>query len=155
MPIQERLAAFSSEPGTPSAEQSYSVSGSNLTDDITLTAPADFEISETSGSGFGNSLTLTQSGGDVAETPIYVRFNRATEGTSSGDITHNQESTLELDVFVPAATDITFWRRVSTEGSFDYLRFYIGNSMKGEWSGIGAGWQEKDKNYWDKFKNYY
>jgi len=33
------LSDFSSQPGTPSAEQSYTVSGSNLTDDITITAP--------------------------------------------------------------------------------------------------------------------
>ena len=58
------LTAFNSEPGTPSTEQSYSVSGSNLTDDITITPPSDFEISLTSGSGWTSSLTLTQSGGN-------------------------------------------------------------------------------------------
>ena len=82
------LSAFSSAPGTPSSEQSYTVSGSNLTNDIAITAPADFEISKTSGSGFASSLVLSQSGGSVAATTIYVRFNRATEGTSSGNITH-------------------------------------------------------------------
>ena len=83
------LAAFSSQPGTPSAQQSYTVSGSNLTDDILITAPADFEISTTSGSGWTSSLTLPETGGTVASTPIYVRFNRATEGTSSGNIVHS------------------------------------------------------------------
>jgi phosphodiesterase/alkaline phosphatase D-like protein len=82
------LSDFSSEPGMPSTEQNYTVSGGNLMDDITITAPSDFEISLTSGSGFGPSLTLSQSGGSVAETTIYVRFNRATEGTSTGNITH-------------------------------------------------------------------
>ena len=40
------LSAFSSQPGTPSPEQSYAVSGTNLTDGILITAPADFQISD-------------------------------------------------------------------------------------------------------------
>ncbi len=94
------LSSFSSEPGTPSAEQSYTVSGSNLTDDITINAPTDFEISTTSGSGFGSSLGLTQSGGSVPATDIYVRFNRATEGTSSGDVTHTSSGATTQNVAV-------------------------------------------------------
>jgi hypothetical protein len=94
------LSAFSSVPGTPSAKQSYTVSGSNLTDDITLTAPSDFEISLTSGSGFTSSLTLSQSGGSVAATTIYVRFNRATEGTSAGNITHTSTDATTRNVAV-------------------------------------------------------
>jgi uncharacterized repeat protein (TIGR02543 family) len=86
--VSGSLSAFNSEAGEPSAEQAYAVSGINLTEDIAITAPADFEISTASGSGFGPSLTLTQSGGTVASTPIYVRYNRAAEGSSSGVITH-------------------------------------------------------------------
>jgi len=82
------LTSFASQPGVASAEQSYTVAGSNLTDNIVITAPTDFQISTTSGSGFGSLVTFTQSGGTVASTPIYVRFNRATVGTSSGTITH-------------------------------------------------------------------
>ena len=65
----------------PSAEQSFTIDGSNLTADIVLTAPTDYEISTTSGSGFGSSVTLTQSGGTVSSTTIYVRL---TAGRSVG-----------------------------------------------------------------------
>ncbi len=83
------LNPFTSQPGVASAEQNYTVSGSNLTDNIIITAPTDFEISLTNGSGFSSSpISLTPTSGTVASTPIYVRFNRATVGTSSGDITH-------------------------------------------------------------------
>ena len=58
----------------PSSEGTFSVSGSNLTNNIEITAPTDFEVSETSGSGFGASVTLTQTGGTVALTTIYVRL---------------------------------------------------------------------------------
>ena len=82
------LSAFSTLPGVPSAEQTYTVSGSNLTNDIAISAPGDFQISLTSGSGWTSSLALTPSEGLVAPTPIYVRFSRVAEGTSSGNITH-------------------------------------------------------------------
>ena len=101
------LTPFSSEPGTPSTEQSYAVSGSNLIDDIVITVPTDFEISTTSGSGFTTVLTLTQSGGTVASTPIYVRFNRATAGSSSGNITHVSSGADQVDIAVSGEAAIT------------------------------------------------
>ncbi len=59
----------------PSAEQSFTVEGSNLTDDITVTPPANWEISTTSGGPYQTSaITLTQSGGTVASTTIYTRM---------------------------------------------------------------------------------
>ncbi|MBX9781905.1 MAG: DUF2341 domain-containing protein, partial [Chitinophagaceae bacterium] len=81
------LSAFTSCSGTASAAQSFTVSGSNLTTDIIITAPAGFQISTTSGSGFTNTLTLPQSGGSVANTTIYVRLAASATGTPSGNIT--------------------------------------------------------------------
>ncbi len=94
------LSPFSSEPGSPSAEQFYSVQGTNLTDDILINAPSDFEISTTSGSGFGSTITLTGSSGSVTTTPIYVRFNSDTAGTSSGSITHTSNGAVTKEVSV-------------------------------------------------------
>ena len=94
------LSAFTSQPGVASAEQSYTVSAVNLTENLVITAPTDFQISTTSGSGFGSSVSLTQSGGNVASTTIYVRFNRATAGTSDGNITHTSAGATQKDVAV-------------------------------------------------------
>ena len=94
------LSAFSTQPGTPSAVQSYRVSGSSLTADITVTAPTDFQVSLLSDSGFGSSLTLPQSGGSVPETTIFVRFNRTLEGTSSGNITNASSGAVTRSVAV-------------------------------------------------------
>jgi len=58
----------------PSAEQTFTVSGSDLTTDIDLTAPTNFEISTTSGGVFGSALTLTQTGSVVSTITIYVRL---------------------------------------------------------------------------------
>ncbi|MCB9895865.1 MAG: hypothetical protein H6839_15570 [Planctomycetes bacterium] len=73
--------------GVASAEQTYTVSGYNLSNNIVITAPADFEVSQTSGSGFSGGLTLTQSGGTVAPTTIYVRYTPTTLG-ATGNITN-------------------------------------------------------------------
>ena len=64
----------------PSAAQTFTVSGSNLTADITLAlSGTDFEMSLSEGSGYTNSLTLTQTEGAVAETTVYVRLKEGLE----------------------------------------------------------------------------
>jgi hypothetical protein len=63
--------------GNTSAEQSYTLSGLNLTGapgDIVVTAPAGFEVSLTSGSGFATSINVPYSTATLASTTIYVRF---------------------------------------------------------------------------------
>jgi len=73
---------------TTSANTNYAVSGQHLTANIVITAPANFQISTSSGSGFGGSVTLIPSGGTVASTTIYVRFQPTAQTVYSGNITH-------------------------------------------------------------------
>ncbi len=98
------LSAFSDQCiNTTSANKTYTVSGSNLTDNITITPPAGYEISTSSGSGFVNNssyLTLTQSGGTVNSTTIYVRFKPTAEQTYSGNITHTSSGATQKNVAV-------------------------------------------------------
>jgi len=63
----------------PSAEQSFSVSAVNLTDNVIITPPANYEISTTSGAGFiaANPISLTQTAGVVGATTVYVRLKEA------------------------------------------------------------------------------
>lgn len=70
------LSGFNYSVGAgPSAEQSFNVSGSDLSSNIIITPSTNFEISITSGSGFQSTpITLTQNAGVVATTPIYVRL---------------------------------------------------------------------------------
>jgi Peptidase family C25/Propeptide_C25/Secretion system C-terminal sorting domain/Peptidase family C25, C terminal ig-like domain/PKD-like domain len=60
----------------------------------------------------------------------------------SGDIDNNQTSELEVTLDIMVADSISFIRKVSSESS-DKLKFYIGNTLKGEWSGASEGWQEE------------
>jgi hypothetical protein len=68
----------------PSAEQSFTISGSNLTNNISITPPANYEISTGTGGSFSatNPITLNHSGGTVASTTIYVRLKA---GLAVGD----------------------------------------------------------------------
>jgi hypothetical protein len=149
------LSAFSSQPGTPSAEQSYTVAGSLLTEDIVITAPADFEISTNSGSGFGPSLTLPQSGGTVTATTIYARFNRATEGSSSGNITHTSSGADTRNVAVsgvaaPIPTTVSFRQGVDGySGTVDtYIREHEADTSH---DGVSFEWDGSDPNGEENF----
>ena len=42
---------------------------------------------------------------------------------------------IEIEIDVIANGDISFMKKVSSEDSYDFLRFYIDNQLKGEWSG--------------------
>jgi hypothetical protein len=73
--------------GSPSGSASYTVSGSSLSNNLVLTAPAGFEI-KTGAGAFASTLTLTPSGGTIASTTIDVRLTGASAGNFSGNITH-------------------------------------------------------------------
>lgn len=79
--------AFNQTLGAPSAEQTFIVSGANLTDNIALSVTGDYEISLTSGSGFGSSLAIAQTSGTILNIPVYIRLNTASAGTKAGSIT--------------------------------------------------------------------
>lgn len=81
------LSGFSHFVGTPSAQDTINVSGDFLTDDLIVTAPANYEVSLSSGSGFGTSVSLTPTSGTVANTPVYVRLNGPQQNyNQTGDI---------------------------------------------------------------------
>jgi len=75
--------------GTSSTSQFYSVEGSNLSADITITPPSGFEVSTDNTTFVDTNLILTQAGGSVATTTIYVRFSPVfDQGSVSESIMH-------------------------------------------------------------------
>lgn len=86
---------------TNSVEQSYTVSGTNLTDNLIIsTGTSIFTVSTNSGGTFSQTINLTPSGGTVSQT-IYMRFNpqsatdysRTISHTSTGATTQNLTAT--------------------------------------------------------------
>jgi len=81
------LSAFSATYPAASAQQSFSVNGTGLTGSLTVTPPAGFEVSLTSGSGFGSTATISANG-TLSSTTVYVRLAASTNAASySGNVT--------------------------------------------------------------------
>ncbi|MCK6612511.1 MAG: hypothetical protein L6Q78_15905, partial [Bacteroidia bacterium] len=78
---------FSTCQGTASSAQQFTVGGINLSGDITITAPAGFEVSSTLASGYTASLKLTPVSGIVAASTLYLRINSSATGTPAGSLT--------------------------------------------------------------------
>ena len=86
--------------GQTSANQTFTVSGANLSANISISAPSGFQISTSSGSGFGSGVTLTQSGGTVASTTIYARFAPPAVAVYSGNVTLTSAGATTVNVAV-------------------------------------------------------
>ena len=131
---------------------SFILTGSYLTPalgNITVSIPptAGFQISLSSGSGFGYSLTLPYTGGTLFRTPIFVKFPTSSYGSFSGVITPsgggvsitNADVVNVKGVIVQSPDDITnsgndFWlgfayqnkmTQASSSTSKPYLTVYV------------------------------
>ena len=86
--------------GSTSSEQSYTFQGSNLTDPIVVTAPTDYEVSLTSGSGFTTSFSVTPTSGTVATTTVFVHYKPTSAGLNSNSINHTSIGATPVTVSV-------------------------------------------------------
>ena len=59
----------------------------------------------------------------------------------SGIITHNQSSTMSITQ-TTKSTEISFFKKVSSETNYDFLHFYIDDEDMGQWSG-NLPWSEE------------
>ncbi len=143
------LANFTTVPGTPSSAKSYTVSGANLTADITITAPTGYEVSKDNGSTYAGSQTLTQSGGAVAAITILARLTGAGSGTVTGNITNASAGATTQNVTVSGTVDpangpvtiatargqvgatVTIQGRVTVSSQFGGKLFYIQDATGG------------------------
>lgn len=117
------LNGFSQTSSSPSSEQSYTVSGNNLTGNVTITPPTGYEISTNSGVSFSatNPITLSVSGGDIVGEPvtIYVRQNSSTLGAVSGNISHTSTGANNPNVAVSGTRTGTYYSK--STGNLDDL----------------------------------
>ena len=68
----------------PSEAQSFTLSGSNLVENVTITAPTNFELCDTETGTYSATLTLTPTAGALDAVSVYVRL---AAGLDSGNYT--------------------------------------------------------------------
>ncbi len=107
--ISSLPSALSTFYGTASSALSFTVSGSALTNDITLTAPAGFEISISSAStgftGAAGSIVLVHNSGVVPTTTVYVRLiGTDAVGNYSGTISIVSSGATSINVATISST---------------------------------------------------
>lgn len=127
------LTGFTYTTAGPSTEQLFNVSGIGLTGNVTVTPPADYEISTGTGASFvaTNPITITQVGGVVNQN-IYVRlkagltagqYNENIVLTSSGATTQNVACTGIISVITVSPATLSGFKYTiglgpSTDQSF-------------------------------------
>ena len=81
--------------------QTYTVSGTNLTNNLVVTAPTGVELSKDGGSTWQTAETLIPANGTLATTTIQVRISAsASVGSITGNITNVSAGATELDISV-------------------------------------------------------
>ena len=99
-------AALTTEYGTASSETSFTVSATFLQSAITVTAPTGFEVSASSGAGFGATATIGAIG-NITNVPVYVRLasNASVAGSPySGDIVLTSTNATPVNVATASST---------------------------------------------------
>ena len=72
----------------PSASKNFTIGGTDLTDDVTLTAPTNYELTLSPDNGYFDSDEVSPVSGTLAEITIYVRLKAGLEvGNYSGNVT--------------------------------------------------------------------
>ncbi len=108
-PNMTATASFSNFPqnvGSPSGAQTYTLSAASLTGNVTVTPPANFEVSTNGTTWYTNAspLVLTPVGGVVAATTVYVRLNAGAVGTYSGNIVNSSPGATDVNLAVTGTT---------------------------------------------------
>jgi len=81
-------------------------------------------------------------GGDADWILVTENPHEGIYSARSGNIGDSQTSELEITISVTGDGEISFFKKVSSENNYDYLRFFIDGSMVDQWSG-NHDWSEE------------
>lgn len=99
------------------------------------------------GDGFESGTIATPPWTNSSTIPWYIatgtdNVHSGTYSARTGAIGNNGLTELSITKNVGVAGNITFWRKVSSELNYDYLKFYIDDAVMGQWSGTQA-WSQQ------------
>lgn len=88
--------------GASATTQTYTVTASDLTGNLTITPPVNFEVSANNTTWFTNAspLTITPASGAVNSTTVYIRLNAAAPGSYSGNVVNASAGAASVNVAV-------------------------------------------------------
>lgn len=99
--VDQTLLAFGNiGQGQTSAAQSYHVSGINLVDNITVTAPTGYIINLDGSTTNASPIVLIPALGVVASTQIFIRFKPTSLGTFNTNVSNSSAGAITKDVAV-------------------------------------------------------
>jgi len=124
-----------SKNGYSSETQSVNVSTSNYTFDFALAISnaISFESDVPSIFTYSGNANWFRTNTDAYDGDYSMR---------SGAIGHDEETSIQAELNITTAGNISFYKKVSSESGYDYLRFYIDGVEKGEWSG-SVDWSQQ------------
>lgn len=141
-PSVTSLTGFTYVQGSgPSVQKSLTVAGSGLMSGIVVTAPTNYEISVFSGTYFSGTptLTLAQTGGNVASTTIYVRLKSGLPtSTYNGTLTLSATGGTTQNISLTGSVTAIIGINVSTS-SLTGLSYLIGAGPSAEQSFMVSG----------------
>ena len=137
----------------PSAAQSFSVEGSNLTADITVSVPddADFELCSTEDGTYASSVTITPSEGTVASTDVFVRMKAGLDvGAYNATVTIASTNATSKTINLTGSVvdpDAVYYTVVTEAPATDWTGEYLITNTNGSVVKALAGSSETSTNY--------
>ena len=108
--------------GASSSSKTINIAGQYIIQSITVTAPTGLELSNSSNTGFANTLTLSQSGGNISSRNIYIRIkNNAAVGNITGNLVFASDAADNLSI--PITTSYVAPAPLTISGKY-FQKFY-------------------------------
>jgi trimeric autotransporter adhesin len=133
----------SAQVGTATAAQSFTVNGSGLTSNVTVTAPANYQV-RVGSNPFGTSAVIVPVGGSVSNVTVDVRFTPNATGTLAANVAVSAANAATQNVAVtgvgtPAPTGANInvspttlpFNNVTQSGSADILQLTVSGTNLG------------------------
>ena len=134
-PSPTSLSGFTTPTGTASASQTFTVGGSNLTADLVVTAPTNYEVRENGTGTFGSSVSFTPSSGTVATKTIEVRIAAsAGVGTPSGNVACTSTNATTQNVAVSGTVNAASSPVITATGTINAFPNTVAGSTSSEQS---------------------
>jgi hypothetical protein len=127
------LSGFATTQGTPSTNQSFTLVGLGLSNNITVTAPVDFELSADGGASYSNSLSLAPSSGAYSNSVLARIAASAAIGSISNNIQLASPGSTSGSVLVTGSVTtggqtFTNWAQGAPLNSANLLLYSIGGA---------------------------